>query len=192
MGFFSALGGLFGGGGPKVQGTPPYVPAGKTTGVPGGAAQSGGGLSQALPAILGAGASIGGTVLQQRAANHGNDILRQRAEMQDKLSREEMARREYYASILLPSLLQALGNRNPQVAQSALGRQQSSIAGVPNAGGLPGAGPGQSTAPPSSQYSAVQGGGAPPFVSDPSNPMERFLTPTGLDGEAAWRRLLRV
>lgn len=103
------LGGIFGRGG-SPTGTP--SPAGP------------GGWQQYLPYAVGGAASVVGSVLQNRSNNQQNKRLEQRATMNDELARQEQAKRDYYASMLLPSMLQALGNKDPKLAAMLLKQRQ--------------------------------------------------------------------
>lgn len=122
---------------PNVQGTPPYVPGGTGGGGGGGGTaqpQSGGGASQQgtpsamqqfAPWLVGGGLTALGAVLGNRAQNQNTQMLQQRVQVNDQLARDEMARKEYYSSIVLPSLMQAMGLRNPNLAAMALQKQRA-------------------------------------------------------------------
>jgi hypothetical protein len=119
---------------PQMGATPPYVGG---TGAPtGGGAPSGAGggtstpqqqttMQQILPWLVGGGLSALGTGLASRAQGQQNQQLQQRTQMMDQLARDEMARKEAYASMILPSLMQAIGIKNPNLAAMALRRQQA-------------------------------------------------------------------
>ena len=182
MSFWTDLAGIFGGGG-ITGATPPYVPQGpnlpaNTPGLP-GAAQQPSTLAKILPSLIGAGTSITGQVLQGNANNQRNQLLQQQMQQNTQTQQQEMARRQYYASILLPSLLQALGNKNPQVAQSALGLQQNSL------GAMPGATP-QGTASPAAPVAPagpLNFSSTPPASNATPNgntPMYNGLNPLGM------------
>ncbi len=137
MGFWGnllrAVGGAFGGGGgfgaPTGVQTPGINPGANTpqAGQTASPTGTGGGFDwkELMPWIAGTGAKLGGDYLQGRAANQRNDRLDERTAMMDQLARDEMAKKEYYSSILLPSLMQGIGNRNPNMARMMYQRQQS-------------------------------------------------------------------
>lgn len=70
-----------------------------------------------LPQLMNAGLNITGTALQSRAQNRGNEEIRQRTAMMDQLARDEMKRRDYYASLLLPNLMRGMGRSREQIAE---------------------------------------------------------------------------
>jgi hypothetical protein len=97
--------------------------------------------TEALKLIIPAGVAAGGAILSNRAANKQNEALEGRTAEMDALAREEMQRRQMYSNLVLPSLLQAIGRKDPNLLKSVAG-----------SGGMP---PGVSPHPPSS------GGAAP-------------------------------
>ena len=176
--------------------TPPYIPQGpnlpsNTPGLPGAQQQGPSTLARVLPSIIGAGASVAGGLLQSNAVNNQNQQLQQRAAINDKLAQEEMARRNFYASILLPHWLQGMGNKDPGTAQAALNFRQSGITGLPGGGGTaPGAFQGGPGSPPAAPVSLNSfNNGIPPITA---------LNPSGLPEEASqpnrfpWQQLLRM
>jgi len=114
--------------------TPPYQPQGPTqTGGTVGGTQGGSGWTQYLPQIVGAGAALGSAALQNRSNNQNNARLDARTQMMDQLARDEQARKEYYSSILLPSLLRGMGQKDPGILGMAKSRMQM----LPGYGGQP-------------------------------------------------------
>lgn len=77
-----------------------------------------------LPLLIGGGISLLGSLLGGRAQKKQNNRLDERTSMMDEMARKEMEKKEFLSNILLPSLLQGMGNRNPQTAQALLQRQQ--------------------------------------------------------------------
>lgn len=100
-----------------------------------------------LPWMASTGARVAGTILDSRAQNQQNERLDQRTAEQDQIARDEMKRREYYASILMPSLLQGIGNRNPNLMRMAQARQRA----LPGYGGRPPQRQGQTGTVPNAQ-----------------------------------------
>lgn len=73
---------------------------------------------KALQWIVPAGASVGGAILGARAQNQQNQNLQQRTDAMDQMARDQMNRQNAYSNLVLPSLLQALGRKDPKLLQS--------------------------------------------------------------------------
>ena len=97
-------------------GTPPYNPNATTPGVQSGPQQDIGGWEQWLPYFLNLGTDFVGAGLQARAQGRGNDAIRERTAMLDKLGAGERARRDFYAQTLTPNLLRGTGFDKKQIS----------------------------------------------------------------------------
>lgn len=83
------------------------------------------------PAIrLGSQAGLGllTSYLNNRGTGQQNQRLDARTAMLDKMAADEQKRREYYTSILMPSLMRGIGQRDPNV----LAQTRSRMPGQPN------------------------------------------------------------
>ena len=168
-----------GGAGPPWEQSPAGVPssAGLPAGQPG---QSGGGSSflDVLPFLVGSGLSITGSALDARSRNAQANLIRERLTKMNQLSDEESRRRDYYAMIMLPQMLQWMGRKNPreilgaypyssQASRTVNAPVSQMSPGLPNSPGMPAAGlppPGGPSSPyPMSPYAAAlnraRGGG---------------------------------
>ena len=94
-----------------------------------------------------------GTYLGSRAQSQQNDKLEDRTVQNDALAAEERKRRDYYASIAMPSLLQSVGNRDPGVLNTA---QQNMRTSNPLPGTVPTA-PAATQGPASFAWSPTDG-----------------------------------
>lgn len=82
-----------------------------------------------LPLLAGIGTKAAGDVLDANAMNKRNDLLRAQAAAMTNKANTQQQQRNYYASSLMPSILQGLGNRNPNQIQQAT--QQMNTAKFP-------------------------------------------------------------
>ena len=113
-------------GGVRTSGINPNatVPGSTTQGSPRGTNPTSGSGSpnsinweEILPLLIKAGLNVTGTALQARAQKKNNAQLQNRANLMDQLARDEMKRRDYYASLLLPNLLKGTGYSPDQIAE---------------------------------------------------------------------------
>lgn len=102
-----------------------------------------------LPDIVGTGASLAATALQARSQGQQNQAAQERIKRLDELTNQENARKDYFASILMPSILRGLGQRNPQVIAMARQRMLAQNGGAPA----------PQQAAPQQQQAPAQGGG---------------------------------
>lgn len=88
---------------------------------------------KALQWIVPAGASVGGAVLGARAQNQQNDRLQDRTDAMDQMARDQMNRQNAYSNLVLPSLLQALGRKDPALLKqvAAGGGNPPGVSGSP-------------------------------------------------------------
>lgn len=101
---------------------PAATPAGGTgAGTNGGTTPpaASGGWEQILPYLAGAGLSLGGGYLNSQAVKQRNDSLQARASQMDALGNDSRRNQNVYSAAAFPSILQGLGNRNPNMVQQA-------------------------------------------------------------------------
>lgn len=130
-------GGLLGG----ILGGAKGGAGGKATGGQGGVGQGGSSTvnvttapdstpwGSILPILAGIGTKAAGDVMDANALNKRNDLLRAQATAMSGRANQQQQQRNYYASALMPSILQGLGNRNPNQVQQAT--QQMNTAKFP-------------------------------------------------------------
>lgn len=138
------LGGLLSGlGGSNNGATPPYAPAPTSPSAPSAPSASNPSQGSAttpppapgfnwqkyLPYLIGGGASLTGSILSNQAAQQRNSALTTQATNMNALADQERQRKNYYAAALMPTLLQGLGNSNPNLVSQA--QQQMNTAQFP-------------------------------------------------------------
>ena len=138
---------------PSIKGTPPYAAPGRgpvsaptTAPAPAVSGSEPSAWAKAAPWIVGGGLAGLGTVLQSRAQGQQNQALQNRTELMDQLARDQMAKQDFYASIMLPSLMQAMRVRDPKLMQMAYAKQRA-LPGYPSDPSAGGAPPVQQAAP---------------------------------------------
>lgn len=109
--------------GEKVFGKHPATTPATGGGTGGGAAAppaaDPGGWQQILPYLVGGGLSIGGGLLSNAAAQQRNNALQARSGQMDALANDARRNQNVYSAAAFPSILQGLGNRNPNMVQQA-------------------------------------------------------------------------
>ena len=117
-----------------LSGLPPWITAvlQQIPGMPVGSAPATGtspSSSSSFPwsQVAGAAATGLGAYLNYAAQNARNNLLQQQISSNNAISQADQARRDYYASILMPSILQGLRNNNPQTLAAVQGQQNQSM-----------------------------------------------------------------
>lgn len=140
--FFTSLMGRNMPGGMQAANTPPFVPptgpgtwpTGGNIGLPSAGGQQAGGTNnnsgginwtELAKYIIPGGLSVVGQLLQGRAVGQQNEARNQRVQMMDQLARDEMARKEFYATMILPSMLQHMGITDPGILSLVKQRVQA-------------------------------------------------------------------
>ncbi len=88
---------------------------------------------QNLPGLANTGLNIWQQYRQNRSQNRINQQLQQRTQQMDELAKAEQQRREFYAATVLPTLMRALGIKDPNMLNLAQQRRQA----LPGYGGPP-------------------------------------------------------
>lgn len=142
--------------------------------------------------IAGLGLNALGTYLNYQANQARNNLLQQQIQSGNIIAQADQARRDYYASVLMPHILQGLRETNPSVIQGAQGALQQSKFPTPlqlpntaatTYAAAPASTTPTTTTPPaqSGGAAAVSGGGVTsPDASSPANlTTNQFQQPSG-------------